>query len=412
MPVFEYKGFDGSGGDVKGIVDADSAKSARTKLRKQGVFPTDIHEQEAGRKTRGSGLATEVDLEKYFQRINTQDIATMTTQLATLVGASIPLVEALSAILDQTEKAKLKVVLADVREKVNEGAGLAQAMGNHPKVFNDLYVNMVAAGEQSGSLDVVLDRLAVYMESMVKLRGKIIAAMIYPALMAIVGVLLLVVIFIVVIPKMRKLFDGFGEVLPAPTRLLLWGSETVAAGWWVMLIIGAVAFFLFRRWTQTEKGRRKWHSMLLTMPIAGRVNRIVATTRFCRTLATLLVSGVPILTAMSIVQRVVSNDVMAEAIESATKNIREGQSIAQPLKESGEFPSLVTHMIAIGERTGDLEPMLEKVSSAYEAESERTFDALTALLEPLLILVMGGTLGFVAVALLLPLLQMSNLSGA
>ena len=148
------------------------------------------------------------------------------------------------------------------------------------------------------------------------------------------------------------------------------------------------------------------------MPIAGRVNRIVATTRFCRTLATLLVSGVPILTAMQIVRRVVSNDIMAEAIERATTNIREGQSIAQPLKESGEFPSLVTHMIAIGERTGDLEPMLEKVSTAYEAESERTFDALTALLEPLLILVMGGTLGFVAVALLLPLLQMSNLSGA
>lgn len=412
MPVFEYKAFDAKGREVAGIVDADNARGARARLRKQGIYPTAIDVQQPGKATKGKGLAIQVDFSRVFQRVSRGDVATMTSQLATLVGASIPLVEALTALQEQVEKPALKVVLADVREKVNEGASLGKALRAHPRVFDDLYVNMVTAGEQSGSLDVVLERLTEHTEAMLRLRQKIVAALIYPVLMALVGLGLLIGIFTVVIPRVRRLFDSFGEGLPLVTRLLLWVSEVVGGWWWAVILLVGLAWWLFRRWSRTEEGRYKWHSMLLRVPILGRILRTIAVSRFCRTLSTLLVSGVPIINSLQIVQRVVANDVLAKAIGGSTDNIREGQSIAVPLRQSGEFPPLVTHMIAIGERTGDLEPMLEKVAKAYDAYVERALEAFTSLLEPILIIAMGGTIGFVALALLLPMLQMSRLAGS
>ncbi len=410
MAVFEYKGFDAAGKEVAGIVDADSPKGARSKLRRQGVFTTDVWAQKAGKATRGKGLNVEVDFSKYFQRIKTDDIATMTSQLSTLISAGIPMVEAITALIDQVENQALKLILVEVREDVNQGDALAKALRKHPKVFDNLYLNMVAAGEQSGSLDVVLKRLTDYTENSVKLRGKVTSALMYPVLMGGVSVLIVAGLFIGVIPRIRRIFDSFGAGLPPLTRLVLGISDFVQGYWWVVILASLAVFFGGRKWVRTPKGRRRWHQWKIRMPLFGRVNRLVAVSRFCRTLSTLLDSGVPILTAVSIVKNVVDNDILAEAIDNAGKNIREGQSIAGPLKESGEFPPLVTHMIAIGEKTGELEPMLSKVADAYDTQVENTLSGLTSLLEPILILTMGGGVAIVALSILQPMLNLSAIA--
>ncbi len=414
MAVYEYKGLDGRGKAIAGIIDAEGSKSARARLRKQGLFPTDIKQQAVSgggsgdTEKKGGGLSREVDVAAFFQRVGIKDVSAMTTQLATLIGANIPMVEALAAIQEQCEKDKLKVILADVREKVNQGGSLADAMENHPKIFSDLYVNMVRAGEASGSLDLVLQRLAAYTEGQVKLRGKVTGAMIYPILMSVVGGAIVLGLFVFVIPRIRRVLESFGQALPAITRITLGISELVLGWWWAIGLVGLGAYTLFRRWKATKAGRFKWHSLLLKAPVLGPIVRRVAVTRFCQTLSTLLDSGVPILTAVGIVERVVQNDVLARAVREAADNISEGDSISAPLRQSGEFPPLVTHMIAIGERTGELESMLGKVADAYESQLESTLEGLTSLLEPLLILVMGGVVGFIAMAIMLPMLNMSN----
>lgn len=412
MAAFEYKGVDAKGAATAGIVDADSARTARQKLRKQGVFTTEIWEQKAGanKASRGQGLSRNVDVGKYFERISLQDVAEMTTQLSTLIGAGIPMVDGLSALVDQIENPKLKLVLVQVREKVNQGASLADAMRAHPKVFGDLYVNMVAAGEASGSLDIVLARLAEYNEASVRLRGQIISKLTYPLLMALIGAGIVTGLFVGVIPRIRRIFESFDKELPWLTQFMLGISDFLLGYWWlVLLMLGGVVYGV-RRWVQTPAGRYKWHGWKIRVPIFGRINRLVAVSRFCRTFATLLSSGVPILTAVSIVKTVVENDVLSEAIETAGRNIAEGQSIAEPLKASGEFPPLVLHMIAVGEKTGELEPMLGKVADAYDGQVERSLSTLTAALEPLIIVSMGGVVMLVALSVLLPMLDMSNLA--
>ncbi len=409
MAVYEYKGLDSAGKETAGLVDADSAKGARNKLRRQGVFVTDVHEQKGGKATRGKGLNFEVDLSKVFQRVGAADIATMTGQLSTLIGAGIPMVEALSALIEQVENPALKTILVGVREDVNQGSSLAASLRKNIKIFGDLYVNMVAAGEQSGALDIVLKRLMNYTEAQVRLRGKVQSALMYPLLMGTVATLIIIGLFVGVIPKIRRIFESFGEALPMITRVILAISDGIQNYWWAMLIGMIATVYGVFRWVRTPEGRRKWHNYQLTLPLIGKVNRLVAVSRFCRTLSTLLDSGVPILTAVAIVQTVVENDVLADAIGNAGKNIREGQSIAGPLKESGQFPPMVIHMIAIGEKTGELEPMLSKVADAYDQQVENILSAFTSLLEPILIVVLGGIVATVAVAIMLPMLNMTQM---
>lgn len=412
MAVFEYKGFDAGGKAIAGVIDADAARNARSKLRSQGLFPTEINEQQAGAgATKGEGLGVEVDFSKYLERISVQDISTMTQQLSTLVGANIPMVEALTAMIDQVDKPKLRIILADVRDKVKEGSTLGDAMKPHGDVFDDLYVNMVRAGEASGALETVLVRLSEHTEATVRLRSKLIAAMIYPVLMSLVGVAIVMGLFVFIIPKIRRVFESFDAELPWITEFLLGLSDFMVSFWWLLGLIGAGGAFFFRRWKKTEAGARRFDAIILRMPVFGRINRTVAVARFCRTLATLMNSGVPILNAMRITSTVVQNHVLADAIDEAARNVTEGQSLAAPLKASGQFPPLVTHMIAIGERTGELEGMLGKVADAYEAEVENSVETLTSLLEPILILVMGGVVAFVALAILLPMLNLSSLAG-
>lgn len=409
MAAFEYRGFDKAGAAVQGIVDADNARTARSKLRKQGMFPTDVWEKKAGRQvTKGKGLNVEIDLSRYLTRVSLQDVSQMTSQLSTLVGAGIPMVEALTALIEQTDHPQLHLVLVEIREKVNEGATLADGMKAHPRVFSDLYVNMVRAGEQSGALDVVLKRLTEYTESQVKLRGELRSALMYPMLMGGVSFFIVIGLFVGVIPRIKRIFDSFGEGLPLITRVILAISDFIVGYWWAVLIVAVAGGFGIVRYIGTPKGRRRWHQLQLTIPIFGPINRLVAVSRFCRTMSTLLDSGVPILTAVSIVRAVVGNEIMAEAIEGAGKNIREGESIARPLRASGQFPPLVTHMIAIGERTGELEPMLGKVADAYDQQVERTVGTLTSLLEPIMILTMGGVVVVVALSVLLPMLNMTS----
>ncbi len=411
MPVFEYKGFDGSGKQVAGIIDADNAKVARTRLRRQGMFPSEVREQKQGGGVQGKGLNVEIDFSKYFQMISRRDIATLTSQLATLLGASIPMSESLVALVDQTEKTKLKVILSQVKEQVNGGATLADAIKDHPKVFDDLFVHMVRAGERTGALDQVLKRLATFSDAQVKLQGSIVAAMAYPILMGFVGVLMLMGLFWGVIPRVRSLFDGLGgeQGLPIVTRFVFAFGDFLTSPWLLaFLVLVALSTVGVRMYIRTPAGRRRFDRFKLTMPIFGKVNRLVAISRFCRTLATLLASGVPIVSALGIVREVLGNVILAEAVDKASENIQEGHSIAAPLKASGEFPPLVTHMISIGERTGDLEPMLAAVADSYEEQVNVTMSALTSLLGPLMLLGLGGTVFVVAIGLLMPMMNISS----
>jgi general secretion pathway protein F len=407
MPVYEYLGLDVAGKPAKGIVDADSPKSARGRLRKQGVFPTDVWEKREGA-TRGRGLDVQIDFSKIGQRVRVEDLAQMTSQLGTLIGAGIPLVDALGALIEQTESPKLQASLVDVRQKVNEGISLAKALRAHPTVFDDLYVNMIDAGEQSGALDLVLERLTSYTESQVALRGKLVAAVTYPVLMMLVSSALVLGLFTFVIPRLKRIFDSFDAALPLITRILFGASNLVTGYWWALGMLGAAAAWGTRAWLRTPKGRAWWHRAQLRLPVFGKINRLVAVSRFCRTLATLLVSGVPILTALSIVKSVVGNDIIAAAIEAAGKNIAEGQSVAVPLKQSGQFPPIVTHMIAIGEKTGELEGMLSKVADSYDSQVENTVNALTSLLTPIMTLFMGGVVAVIALGILLPMLNLTS----
>jgi general secretion pathway protein F len=407
LALYEYKALDGGGKAVSGVIDADSPKTARARLRKQGIFPTDVAAKKEGAVS-GQGLNVNIDFEKYFLRVSTQDIAQFTSQLSTLVGASIPLVDALSALVEQTENRKLKEVLVDVRAKVNEGSSMAKALRSHTSVFSDLFINMVDAGEQSGALEVVLRRLEEYTLKQVAMQGKLQGALAYPILMSGLSLLLVVGLFTQVLPRIRRIFDSFDATLPILTRVLFSVSNFLVGYWWLALGLAGLSIWGFIRYIRSPKGRIWWHQRQLRFPVFGRINRIVAVSRFCRTLSTLLDSGVPVLTALGITQSVVGNDIIAKAVGQASLNISEGQSIAGPLKQSGEFPPIVTHMITVGEKTGELEAMLSKVADAYDLEVENTLEALTSLLTPILMLVMGGVVMIIALGVLLPLMQLGS----
>jgi type II secretion system protein F len=406
MAVFEYKGIEvASGKAVKGFRDADSPKALRALLRRDGVLLT-LATEDAERK---SGAKREIKLLAFLQRPSTSDIAVLTRQLATLVRAGIPLVEALEALAEQVEKDALVKVLTSVGENLKEGTAFAKCLASHPKVFPPLYINMVAAGEASGTLEAVLERLADFMEGQARLKGKITSALAYPVLMTIIAGVLVGVLMVAVVPKVTSIFENLGHELPWYTSLLILVSDIVAGYWWLIIATVVGFVYVFRRWVATEAGRRTWDNFKLNVPLFGRLNLLVAVARFSRTLATLLASGVPLLPAMDIVKNVLGNVVLEMVVKDAIGSIREGESISEPLKRSGRFPPMVTHMIAVGEKSGQLEQMLENVSRAYEADVETRVATLTSMLEPLIIVIMGGMVGFIAMAIIMPLVQMNEL---
>ncbi|HEY6559784.1 MAG TPA: type II secretion system inner membrane protein GspF [Polyangiaceae bacterium] len=406
MAVYEYRGIQvDSGKPVKGYRDADNAKALRALLRRDGILLT-LATEENERKAR---TKRDIDLLAFFRRPSASDVAVMTRQLATLVRAGVPLVDSIQALTEQVEKESLVKVLTAVRENLNEGTSFAKSLEQHPKVFPTLYVNMVAAGEASGTLEAVLERLADFMEGQARLKGKVMAALAYPVLMSVIGSVMVGVLMVAVVPKVATIFENLGQALPLNTRILIFVSDTIAGFWWLLIGLGVLGTVLFRRWKRTPAGRLKWDTFMLNVPIFGRLNLLVAVARFSRTLATLLSSGVQLLKAMEIGKNVLENSRLEGVVGEAIGSIREGESIAEPLKRSHVFPPMVTHMIAVGERTGQLENMLENVARAYESDVETRVAALTSLLEPLMIVVLGGVVGFIAISILMPLMQMNAL---
>jgi general secretion pathway protein F len=406
MAVYQYTGLEiASGKQVKGFRDADNAKALRGLLRRDGVLLTSAEEDAQAEVRKGSEFRPLA----FLSRPSTSDVAVMTRQLATLVRAGIPLVEAISALIDQVEKESLVKVLSALREGLKEGTAFARCLEQHPKVFPPLYINMVAAGEASGTLENVLERLADFMERQARLKSKVVSALTYPVLLTLIAMVLVGVLMVAVVPKVTAIFDSMGQELPWYTQLLIFVSNTLSSLWWLFLLLIAGGVYWFRRYIATAKGKMAWHKFLLRVPVFGRLNLLVAVARMSSTLATLLSSGVPLLKAMDIVRNVLGNVELEEVISSAIGSIREGESIAEPLKRSGRFPPMVTHMIAVGERSGQLEQMLENVSNAYEADVTTKVAMLTAMLEPMIIVVMGGMVFFIAVAILMPLVQMNQL---
>ena len=405
MPGFEYKGLEvASGKAVTGYRDADSPKALRALLRREGVLLT-LATPEAERNERAK---RDIQLLGFLYRPSASDVAVLTRQLATLVRAGVPLVESISALVDQVEKESLVRILTDVAENLKEGRAFADCLGAHPKVFPPLYVNMVAAGEASGTLEAVLERLADFMEGQARLKGKLISALAYPVLMTLIATVLVGALMVGVVPKVTTMFENMQQELPWYTALLIFVSDTLAAYWWLVFGTIGLSIYLFRRWKRTPAGRLIWDRFMLRVPIFGRLNLLVAVARFSRTLSTLLASGVALLPAMDIVKSVLENVQLESVVKTAIGSIREGESIADPLRRSGYFPPMVTHMIAVGEKSGQLEQMLQNVSRAYEADVETRVTALTSLLEPLIIVVMGGMVAFIAMAIIMPLVQMNQ----
>jgi len=407
MAVYAWRGISAKGRNIKGVRDADNPKALRVLLKRDGILVTEMFEESEARRK----ASREVDFKRLFQRVSTIDIAISTRQLATLLKSGIPLVEALSALIDQLDQPELKAALTQTRDRVNEGTSFADALRAHPKIFGHLFVNMVAAGEASGTLDAVLSRLADFLEAQAKLKNKVFAALAYPAFMALMSLGIIFIMMVVVVPKVTAIFDDFKQSLPWYTSLLIWVSDTVTSWWWLILILLVGAVFGFRRWRGSPDGRKSWDKMVLGVPLVGRLVVMIAVTRFARTLATLLASGVPVLNAMEITRNVLGNTELMRVIEEARASVREGESIAQPLRRSGRFPPIVTHMIAIGERSGQLEEMLEHVASAYDTQVDARIGAMTALLEPVIIVVMGGVAASIAFSILMPLLQINEFVG-
>ena len=403
MPLFDFKAIGANGKTNRGTIDAESAKAARLKLKKQGFTVTDITEKTTSKPSQSAAIPF------IGGSVPANETAMMTRQLASLVKANIPLVEALNALVEQIELPALKVIVAQVRQDVNEGSSLAKAVAKHPKVFDNVFINMIEAGESSGTLGLVLLRLADLKEAQMRLRSKVISGMTYPALMMLVAVGLLVAIFTFVIPKLAQIFEQMNKQMPPLTAALISMSNFIVDYWYALLAGIVMVSFLFMRWKSSPTGKPKWDALTLRIPVVGGLVRMVAITRFAGTMGTLLGSGVPILSAMNIAKNLVGNAPIADAIMTARENITEGQSIAEPLRRSGMFPPVVIHMIAIGEKTGELPEMLRNVAASYEEQVNTKIEGLTSLLEPIMIIGMGGVVAVIVLSIFVPLLDISNI---
>jgi general secretion pathway protein F len=402
MPIFEYKGLNQAGKNIKGTVDADNVRTARSKLKKDGIFVVELRDKtKAAAKSKKKGGVG--------GRAKVEDLAMMTRQLATLLRANIPLVEALAATADQVEAPVLKEAISDIKNMVNEGSSFHKGLAKYPKVFSNIFVTMCEAGEMSGTLDVILIRLAEFTEAQNELNAKVRSAMMYPVIMFTFVLVMLGVMFIFVIPQMQAIFESAELKLPWYTEVVI-GISGFLVNYWLVLILSIVGIaLLFRNWKNSPTGSQQWDKLVLKFPIAGPLARMIAVSRFTRTLSTLLVGGVPMLNAMDIVKNVVGNSVLAEAIEDARNNISEGESVAGPLKRSEQFPPIVIHMISIGEKTGELENMLTQVSDSYDFQVKTQIGGLTSLLEPVMIIMMGLVIGIIVFSIMIPMFQMANL---
>lgn len=416
MPMYAYKGIASTGKNVTGVKDADSPKTLRAVLRKDGVLVTSFELSKGGKAAKAAnaqkgGLSRDVDIGGVFGKPKKVEVANFTRQMATLIKAGIPLAEALGSMVEQIPNVRFKTPVAEIRTMVNEGSAFADALAKHPKIFDELYVSMVRAGEVAGNLDDVLGRLADFLEGSQKLKSKVQSAMIYPLVMVVVTVGIIGVLMIKVIPEITSMFTQQGKTLPINTRMLIATSGFFGGHWKAILAALIVLTVLFIYWKGTKEGKQTWHKFVLKLPVVGQLVRTINVARFARTLGTMLQSGVPMLRSLDTAKQIVQNVVLQEAVENAKRAVTEGESLAQTLKKSGQFPPSMIQMVASGERAGQLEQMLDRVATTFESEVDVKLTRLTALLEPMILVVMGGVVAFIVFSILQPIMDLGNLSG-
>ena len=416
MPMYAFKGVGASGKSVAGVRDAESPKALRQLLRKDGVLITSCELSKGGKAAKAQnaakgGLSRDVDFGGVFGGVKKVEIAAFTRQMSTLIKAGIPLAEALGALVEQLNNVRFKSAIAEVRSAVNEGSSLADALAKHPRLFDALYVSMVRAGEIAGNLDEVLVRLADFLESSQKLKSKIQGAMIYPIIMVVVGIAIMTLLMVKVIPEITQMIAQQGKTLPANTRFLIATSNFLGRNFLLLLVLTIAGIIGFLQWSRSATGKPVWHRFILKLPGIGELARTINVGRFARTLGTMLQSGVPMLRSLETAKEIVGNVMIQDAIENAKKAVTEGESLAQTLKKSGQFPATMIHMTAVGERAGQLEQMLDRIATTYEAEVDTKLTRFTSMLEPMMVLVMGGSVAFIVISIMQPIMDLGQLGG-
>jgi type IV pilus assembly protein PilC len=401
--TFEYRARDRSGGVHAGVMEGSSSAAVAGALREKGYVPLRIEEK------RSSTLDRQLSIPGFKKKVKPKDVAIFSRQLATMVNSGLTLIRSLSILEEQTDNPLLVDIISQVRQQVEEGSSLSAALETHRATFSHLYVSMIRAGEVGGALDETLDRLADTLESTVRLRSKVKSAMAYP--IVVLGLIVLIVagMLLFVVPIFKGMYDDLGGTLPFPTQLLINISGVLTTFWYVFLglIVGGVS--VFRRWKRSETGQVSWDQLKLRAPIFGKLVQKVAISRFARTFAVLSRTGVPVLQALDIVAQTSGNALVGAAVEDVQSSVKRGESLAAPLGRHEVFPPMVTHMMAVGEETGALDTMLEKVADFYDNEVDDTVSALTSLIEPMLIVVMGVAVGSILIALYLPMFNIANL---
>jgi len=401
MPVYKYTAINNSGSSVQGIIDAESVKAASEKLKKEGVYLSSISET---RKGKSRSLIP-------FRGVSSAELAITTRQFSALISAGLPLEASLVALSEQSEDQKLREILTQVRERVGEGSSLTNALKEHENVFSDLYINMVKAGESSGTLDIVLYRLADFLEKSSALKLRVRSALIYPLFMFLIGTGVLFFMMTYVIPRITKIFEDSDRALPFITLVLISISSFFSNHYMLVLILVLVSGYLLVRFLNTEKGKRFVDRLTLRLPVFGKLATMVAVSRFTRTMGTLVGSGIPLLDALEIGEAVIGNSVFMDALKDVRVSVIEGSTLARPLRDSGVFPPLVTRMVAVGEQTGEMQEMFNKIADIYDLQVETTLSTLTSLLEPVMILMIGVVMAFIVFAILLPIFDLTSAIG-
>jgi general secretion pathway protein F len=418
MPIFEYKAYAQGGAVQSGVIDADTPREARIRLRKENLLVSEIFEKRSGRSVKQRAGGAKVGMLEKMRRKraasatpsmrNLEILTAVTRQMGTLLSSGIPLAETLKAMIEQAEQRSTEMMFREIRERINQGASLADALAEHPSMFGELYVNMVRAGEATGNVDVVLRRLADYLQAQRALRRKIVSALTYPVMMIGIGMIVVSILMTVVVPKITQMLLDQGQTLPTPTRILVFVSDLFKNWWWAAGLLMALVFFVIERIYKTDKGRLWLDRFVLKVPVLGDLMRKQAVARFTRTLSTLLQSGVPAVNSLEITRKVVGNRVIADATETIRVRILEGTDIATPLKQTGAFPALVGYMVQVGEQSGELEQMLDRVAIAYDEEIDIATERMTAVIEPIMIIFLAVVVGYIVVSIVLPILQIGQ----
>jgi general secretion pathway protein F len=406
VPIFEYRAVDADNKVKKGLIDADTPRDARVKLKRERLYVTDIREtrQRARRAIRLRGITGVETVNK--QR--TEQVAAVTRQMASLLQAGIPLAEVLRMVIEQAPDKRIETTFRDIREKVTQGVPFGDAVLQHPAYFTELYSNMVKAGESSGALDKVLTRLASFLQAQTRLKNKVGAALIYPMVMSIVGVIVVAVLMTFVVPKVTKLIESRGQQLPLPTEILIKISGFLVSYWLLVALGFILAAILFQLFVNSEKGRLVWDRFKLSLPVFGDLMRKQSMARFAVTFSTLLRSGVPALQAIAVTRNVLDNKILQNALQDVHDKVVEGTDIATPMKVSGAFPPTVAYMVGVGEQAGNLEEMLERIALTYDEEVDFATQKLTSVIEPLIIVVLALIVAGVVIAIVMPLLQLQR----